>query len=99
MHIIPTADLRRRQETRLATAYVSNLVFQKLTRNTVDDVCRFLVSTRGDHACHAMRGQLFVSFVMYRQSEDHSRVFKVKSPQDFSAGKLLATQAEKVLDI
>lgn len=87
VHILPSDDLRRIQGIRLATAYVSNLVCQKLTRNTFDDVCRFLVSTRGDRRCQAMRGQLFKSFVMYRQSQDQGRRFEVKQPNSL-IGKL-----------
>ena len=87
MHIIPSDDFRWRLETRFATPYISDKVYQKLTRDTVDDVLGFLASTRGDHACSAMRGQLFESFVMSRQSEGQGRTFRVKPPQGFSEGK------------
>ena len=87
VHVIPSDDFKKRLETRLATPYISKIVYQKLTRDTVDDVCGFLASTRGDHACSAMRGQLFESFVMSRQSESQGRTFRVKLPQGFSVGK------------
>ena len=85
VHHIPTADLTDIEEVRLATPYVSNLVYQKLKRRRVDEVATFLESTRGDHACSAMRGQLFESYVMYRQSEGGEVKYAVKSPQGISA--------------
>ena len=99
VHIIPSDDLTMRLETRLASPYISDSVYQKLTRNTADDVCKFLASTRGDHACRAMPGQLFESFVMSRQSEGQGRTFRVKSPQGFSLGELLSVQAVIVLHL
>ena len=97
MHIIPSDDLKRRLETRLATPYISDRVYQKLTRDAVDDVCGFLDSTSGDHACSAMRGQLFESFVMSRQSEGQGRTFRVKLPQGFSVGKFEFTFVQALI--
>ncbi len=93
MHIIPSDDLSERKEMRLATAYVSDLVYQKLTRDAVDDVRDFLQSTKGDYTCYAIRGQLFESFVMSIQSENQSRTFRVKPPEGFPQGKPFEEQA------
>ena len=95
VHIIPSDDLRIRQAPRLATPYTSNLVYQKLTRISMDDVLGFLKGTRGDHACGAIRGQLFESYVMHRQSKASGKEFQVKLPEGFSAGEFLAMQASK----
>ena len=84
VHHIPTADLTDVEEVRLASPYVSDLVCQKLQRRKVDQIATFLESTRGDHACSVMRGQLFESYVMYRQSEGGQREYAVKPPQGFS---------------
>ncbi len=85
VHHIPTADLAKVEEVRLATSYVSNLVCDKLKRRKVDQVATFLESTKGSHACSVMQGQLFESYVMYRQSEGGEDEYAVKPPEGFLA--------------
>ncbi len=85
VHHIPTADLAGVKEVRLATSYVGNLVCRKLQRGKVDQVAALLESTRGNHAGRVMRGQLFESYVMHRQSEGGEDEYAVKPPQGFSA--------------
>lgn len=53
-------------------------------RRKVDEVAMFLRNTRGDHECSVMRGQLFVSCVMYKQSEGGGSEYAVKPPEGFS---------------
>lgn len=69
VHLIPTADLTDVKEVRLATSFVSNLVCQKLMRRKKNQIETFLESTRGKDACSAVRGQLFESYAINRQSE------------------------------
>ena len=65
VHHVPTDDLTGCKDVRLASHYVAHLVFQKLARNSMNDVVSFLTGTLGDYHCSTIRGQLLESYTIH----------------------------------